>query len=105
MPLVDRFSWEKMRLFSSDCFCFLSETRSEIISFGREEKRSNSCLRELEISLIKEMQRISEVPLESLVVMHCLWPVNCSGASGKQRSRVELNWRRDFTSQVSTKVK
>ena len=36
--------------------------------------------------------------------MHCLQSVNCSGASVKQRSKVEFNYSRDFTGQVNTKV-
>lgn len=63
-----------MRLFSSDCFCFVTEMRSEVISLGREDKMSNSCLREWENSLIKEMNHIFEVSLEILVVMCFLKP-------------------------------
>lgn len=51
------------------CFYFLNEMRSQVISLGREEKMLNSCLRDRQTSLVKEIQHTSEVPLEILVVM------------------------------------
>lgn len=58
-----------MRLFFFDCFCFVIEMRSEVISLGREDKMLNSCFREWENLLIKEMNYIFEVLFEIFVVM------------------------------------